>query len=368
MKVFQALHKYAPYIPFFEQKYMVDALSFEEHRQLLIKDRFYGLHLLHPVLAGTAEGFYTLWDYEKLQYKWAEEKGWQERDLKKILYAQIEDYQPDVFYNMSPTFFSPEELKQSIDAKITKICWSASPFYDNDQFKAYKTRLTNFPGDIRPKSEVGFRSDLFQPAYDELMADYAANEKRPIDLFFYGQYAKAIFKRRNSQIDRLLELKASSDLNIEILLQYRVEKQPVVNIPYIRRYWQKIVHPDEQVRNLAGPPVFGLEVYKKISQSKIVFNAGVDFTKEHKVNMRNFEVLGCGAHMLSDEGIYPKGFVAGEHFTTYKNMDDCIQKIHQLLEQTEHRKEIAKAGHQMLLNEYTKVQQWEHFQQIIASL
>jgi hypothetical protein len=368
MRIFQALHKYDPYIPHFEQKYQVQHLSFEEHVQTLLKDRFYALHLLKPVLERAPNAFYALWNYEALQYKWAEEQGWKERDLKKILYAQIEAFQPEVFYNMSPTFFELGELEQNLAPNIIRICWSASPFYENEQFKAYQTRLTNLPLDVRPASEMGFRSDLFQPAYDPAMEAYAANQERPIDLFFYGQYARAIFKRRNEQLDQLLEYQATSKHRIELHLQYRIEKEPVVNIPYVRRYWQKIKHPSELVRSRALPPVYGLDLYEKLGQSKLVFNAGVDFSKQYKVNMRNLEVLGCGAQMLSDEGIYPKHFEAGKHFSTYKNMPDFFQQLEYFLEQRQERMAIAKAGHEMVKTHYNKEQQWQHFQAIVASL
>lgn len=368
MKVFQALHKYEPYIPHFERKYDVTSMSFQEHLQTLIADRFYTLHILKPVLDFSKEAFYTLWDYEALQLKWAEEKGWNETDLKKILFAQIEDFQPDVFYNMSPTFFKKEELEANLDPKLLRICWSASPFYNNEFFKLYKSRLTNLPLDIKPISETGFRSDLFQPAYDPLMDKYAKNTDRPIDLFFYGQYARSVFKRRNKHLDRLLAFKEQSDLNIELLLQYETEWEPVVNIPYIRRYWQKISHPSPMVRRLAGDPIFGLDIYEKISQSKIVFNAGIDFTKEYKVNMRNFEVLGCGAHMISDVGLYPNGFEMGKHFSTYTDIEDCIKKVERLLKDDDLRLSIAQAGHQMVKQVHTKEKQWEDFQKIVASI
>jgi hypothetical protein len=368
MKVFQSLHRYDPYLPYFEEKYDTTSMSFKEHLETLIADRFYTLHILKPALDFSEEVFYTLWNYEALQLKWARENGLVETDLKKILYAQIEAYQPDVFYNMSPTFFSKQELEENLDSSILKICWSASPFFDNELFKSYKTRLTNIPFDIKPASEVGFRSDLFQPAYDPLMDEYGNNTERPIDLLFYGQYARSIFKKRNKQLDRLLEFKEQSDYNVEILLQYFIEKEPVVNIPYIRRYWQKITYPPKSVRTLSGATIFGLDVYKKISQSKIVFNAGVDFSKEFKVNMRNFEVLGCGAHMLSDVGVYPTGFEMGTHFSTYTDIEDCLKKIDRLLKEDTQRLSIAKAGNEMIKNNYTKEQQWQAFQAIVESI
>lgn len=369
MKVFQILNKYNQYIPFFEEKYDVDALSYEAHRQTLINDRFYGLHLLKPILDLEEGSFYTLWNYEKLQLKWAAEKGWKETDLKKILFAQLEEYQPDVFYNCAPSSFSSEEITQKTPSGALKVCWSASPYDQEHLFKSYASRLTNVPLDIKPKAVCGYRNDYFTPAYDAAMAQYGSNKDRPIDLFFYGQYADDAFKKRNKFVDRLLEFKLNEPtLNIKVCLQYRIRKEPVVNIPYIRRYWQKIVYPSEQVRLNVDRPTYGLSLYEVLSKSKIVFNAGVDYSGEYKVNMRNFEVLGCGAHMISDRGIYPEGFNMEEHFSTYSSIEECLEKIQFLLKEDDVRTHIAQKGHDFIKNQYTKAQQWQQFQRIIAEL
>jgi len=369
MKVFQTLHAYPPYIPFFEKKYEVDSLSYEAHRKLLLEDRFYALHILQPCLENTSEGFYTIWNYEKLQYKWAEEKGWHERDLKKILFAQIEEFKPDVFYTFSSDDFSKELLDEALDDRIIRICWSAAPGRNKEIFKSYKTRLTNLPEDVQPESLAGFRSDLFQPAFDPTMMDYAINEDRPIDLLFYGQYFVTGFDVRNKQLHELLAFKRDNpQLNIQLCLQYKIKEKIYINIPFIRRFFSKIEFPPAIVREQSNPPLYGKELYTALSKSKIVFNAGVDFSKNYKVNMRNFEVLGCGAHMISDQGIYPNGFEMGKHFSTYENMEDCLAKIKALLQNDAKRKAIAKEGHRMVQTQYSKKQQWETFQQIVKSL
>ena len=366
MKVFQILHKYDAYIPHFEAKYDVSNMSFEEHRNTLINDRFYALHILKPALDNTDEGFYTMWDYEGLQIKWAEERGMAERDLKKILFAQIEEVNPDVLYSGSPLSFEKDELDKNLSPSIIRVCWSASPIKDGEKFKNYQTRLTNLPLDIKSKSEVGFRNDLFQPAFDPYMEKYAENDERPIDLFFYGQYADEYFKNRNRQIDKLLEFKKNSNINIEISLQYRIKRTPI-KVPILGRYVGS-TYPSKQVRDNASPPIYGLDLYEKLSQSKIAYNAGVDFSENYKVNMRNFEVLGCGAHMLSDVGIYPEYFEMNKHFSTYTDIGDCIDKIQDLVRDKEKRELISTKGNQMVRSNFSKEKQWEDFQKIVASL
>ena len=186
MKVLQAIHSYAPYISHFEKKYNINKkeISFDELKKLLLADRFYAAHILEPVLNDTENGFYTMWDYPLLQQKWAESKGWNETDLKKILFAQLEEFKPDVFYNCSPIRFDASEIKTQISPKILKVCWYASPEKKDINFKVYKTRLTNLPPDVQPNSKLDFRSDLFQPAHDPIMDEIMNDTEKKIDIFF----------------------------------------------------------------------------------------------------------------------------------------------------------------------------------------
>jgi hypothetical protein len=374
MKVLQALHSYQPYLPHFEEKYAIDkeSISFNELKKLLLKDRFYASHIISPVLNNEDNGFYTIWDYPLLQHKWAEEKGWNEKDVKKILFAQIEDFKPDVFYNCSPIRFDAEEIKTSISDKIVKICWFASPETGSIDFSVYKTRLTNYPVDVRSFKEIGFRNDLFQPAHDSIMDEYAKNKKRDTDVFFYGQYHSSFFKRRNQLIDSLIGFKKKSGLNIDVALQYNLERTH--NYPLSRPsrfkklFGTKIINPSLDVRKNTLSPLYGLDLYKKIASSKIVFNAAVDFSGQYKVNMRNFETTGLGAHLLSDDGIYPDSFKRGTNFSTYSDFNDFENKVNYLLEHAAVRESMALAGTEMIKKEYSKEKQWQRFQEIVASI
>ena len=78
--------------------------------------------------------------------------------------------------------------------------------------------------------------------------------------------------------------------------------------------------------------------------------------------MRNFEALGCGAHMISDVGVYPENFEMNKHFSTYNNMEECFIKIKELLSNDTLRQSVAEEGHQMIKEKYSKEKQWQAFQ------
>lgn len=373
MKVFQCFHKYDPYIPQFEKKYGIATsnLSYEEHRRLLLSDRFYATHILKPAIDFQPTAFFTLWNYPSLQLKWARENGWNETNLKKILFAQVEQFKPDVFYTGSPIKFDAREIMNIGGTRMIKIAWFATPEKNNIDFSVYNTRFTNLPSDIKEKSETGYRSDLFQPAYDPAMDKYADSIERPVDIFFYGQYVPGYFDIRNDLINKLVKLKQAKPWNIKIALQYSIQyKKPKPNNVLTRKFirlFNMIDFPPQDVRTNSEPPFFGLDLYQEISRSKIVFNAAVDFSGNYKVNMRNFEALGCGAHMLSDDGIYPEGLVKGRDFSVYKNFDDFIEKATYYLAHPDESKKIAMQGHETVSTVYSKEIQWERFQEIVRS-
>lgn len=374
MKIFQTFRKYDPYIPHFEKKYRIadKDLSFEEHKRLLIKDRFFATHILKPVLNIENSTLYTIWDYPSLQLKWAKEKGWNETNLKKILFAQIEDFNPDVFYTNSPISFEASEIKNIGSRNMIKCAWFASPEPVNFDLSVYHTRLTNFPLDIKDKSKVGFRSDYFNPSYDPEMDEFAESKDRPIDIFFYGQYVRNYFDIRNELIHQLIDLKKQENWNIRIALQYYMEyKIPHPNNIFTRRlmrYFKIIDFPSDSVRKNCISPYYGLDLYQELSKSKIVFNAAVDFSGVYKANMRNIESLGCGAHMISDDGIYPDGFAKGRDFSVYKSFDDFVEKARYFLNQREESEKIAKQGHNTVSTVFSKDAQWQSFQEIVSSL
>jgi spore maturation protein CgeB len=126
--------------------------------------------------------------------------------------------------------------------------------------------------------------------------------------------------------------------------------------------------PPKKVALHASPALFGTEMLKHIGQAKIVFNCHVDIAGDERVNMRIFEALGCGAHMLSDEGIYPQGLKAGEHFSTYRDVSQLEEKIVHLLQSQHDREQIAARGTATLEELYSKEKQWQQFKQIVSNV
>lgn len=373
MKVFQLSHTFTLFNEYLEHKYDINNnnYSFKEFQKILFDEGFNAVHQLLPVLdTAKGEGFFTLWNYKPMQLKWAQEKGWSETDLKKILWAQIEEFGGDVFYNLSPIQFSANEIK-SIPGKMVKIAWFASPEKNNIDFSIYKTRFTNLPSDVDSEAKRGFRSDFFQLSDAPVFQSYANNQNRAIDVLFFGQYLDSYFDKRNSYINDLIRLQEKHGfiLKLALMANYRYKNPLPFNLPFgLHQKFKILQFPPKKVVKYASPAIFGAEMLENISNSKIVFNCHVDIAGDYRVNMRIFEVLGCGTHLLSDAGIYPEGLQVGKHFSVYNDFASLEANLLYLLQDTQKCQQIASSGNEALRKYYSKEHQWIHFQHLISLL
>lgn len=368
MRVFQFVKQVKPNTKRFEEKYgnVLESLSYNEMRELYLQDRFYSTHILKPILDFDWTNInYTAWDYERLQRKWAEEKGMKYKNPKDTLYAQIEEFSPDVIYNLQPIYFSVDEIR-NIPGTPKKICWFAAPTKKQLDFSAYDARLTNFQLDLNKTEGIQHKNLHFYPAIDSYMNTIGKNEKRDTDILFYGQYVKDYFTKRNKLINQLVDFK--SKYNIKVHLLHSIIDKPIVNIPYIRRKLRKVIFPPQNILQRNNGALFGADLYDAISKSKIVINADADFAGEYKFNMRNFETTGCGAMLLSDKGIYPEGFVEGDSYVEYEGFDNLMEKATYYLENEEERLRIANKGRETISQIYSKENQWKEFLKICESI
>ncbi len=368
MKVFQITHKYHPYIKYFEQKYGLEnkPITFQEHIKLIIKDGYITCHLLEPFFKDSYSSFYTIYDYEVLQIKWAKESGYESTDLREILKLQIEKEKPDVIYNLS-THFIGKDFFESLSFRPKLICWNADAgSIDKLNFKFYDVLLSSSVRAI----EKYDNARLFHPSYEPFM-DSFKNKTKQYDLVFYGQYDNGLFKERKEYLDHLVNFCLKKKLSFKFCLMFKETKTPLINrrflwkLPFLQKF-----DPPKRISKHFSPPVFGKDIYELISSSKIVFNisGGINEFGNYKFNNRIFETLGVGTFMLSDEGTYPEHMESGVHFETYKDLNDLTDKIEYFLSHDEEREAIAEEGNKMIKDFYSKENQWRKFQELINEI
>lgn len=366
MKFIQIVHKYPPYIAYFEEKYKIQELNpdFKTLQNLLINDGFYGPHILKPIFDDTPDSFYVMWDYERLQHTWAKENNVDTTELLEILTAQISSFDPDVIYNMSPQKIVFSFFDAFADKKL--VCWNADPYSINDKnLVKYDALLTSSVNKAKERDNIF----LHYPSTDPLMN--FADESQDIDVFFYGQYNGAPFAERRRYTEELIRFFNKKDISFNFALMYRESKAVGFNVPIIRRFTfaHKTV-PSKKLSLQFSKPLFGKDIYQNIARSKIVFNISAEHENfgDFKFNMRIFETLGVGGFMISDRGVYPPNLEDGKDFVSYTNIDDLKAKIIYYLANEKERQQISENGYHTVNAYYSKDKQWENFNKIIKEL
>lgn len=359
MKIYQCLHVYPAYATQLDQKFSslkLNELTFDKVQKVLLADGFYESYILTPPKNSDYEVFFIFWNYPPLQRLWAIENGMPEDSrLSQIRMAQIRAYQPDIVFDFSPfkDFNFIDFLHQHYEAlnkQARFLCWNA---YIKDEimtFPKYHSHVTLHRPYIEHWHNLGLQAFELQPGIPQRWPK-ADERQRDIDVLFYGQYLDNVFKNRRGFVNQLLELKASSQLNIDVHLQI-AENSDTSHI-------QNHLH-------LLKPPIFANELYEKIRRSKIVVNNYTDYNGEHKSNARVFEALGNGALLISEAGIYPEGLVAGEDFLTYDTVAELPQLLIRVLNHWDEFKVIAENGRKKVNDVYSQHNRWEKFERMIV--
>lgn len=360
MRIFQNSGVYPTYLPRLRELTR-DCKTFEAQVDAFLSDRFGACHFLLPVLDRDPSAFFTNGDDEQLQRQWAREMGMRSgAALADILLAQIENFQAEVFYNLDPMRYQSDFVRKLPGCVKKTVAWRAAPSPAAD-FSAYSLVVCNFPSILRAYEAMGWRTAWFAPAHDPVMSGYAGAAERPVDILFVGGYTR--HHRRRAE---LLELVAA--LKNEYSVRFHLDSSRLTrlaeSIPGRLFPLARYRRPD-MVRAVTQPPVFGLELYRALASAKIVLNGAIDMAGEDRGNMRCFEAMGCGCLLLSDEGSYPEGMIAGTNLMTYSTPESAVGHIGQLLKKNDQRLAIASAGSQMIASAYSKARQWDRFVSLI---
>lgn len=371
MRVYQCLHVYPPHIPQFERRNGVsDDMDFATLHKLVLQEGYASAYILAPALEGRPEEvFFTLWDYDRLQRLWAREHGLRTQDRDAIKLAQIEEYKPDVFYNMS-AFCDDGFIRKLGRSRMKCVYWNGIIEARPRTFAEYDGQLSLHRPYIDYWRSCGLAACELQPAVPDAWAGLSAGG-RPIDVLFYGQYTRAFFKGRNRLIQQLLEYGLASRHDVRCHLQCDTSRPTLFRIPGLP--WTRIRSPfarrvEPFVLEHALPPVYGGELYRTIAQARIVINAYTDHNQAFKSNMRLFEAIGLGAFLISEEGIYPDGFNPGEDFYTYRDADGMFGQIERVLGDWPRHAAVAERTRQKIASLYSKERQWRDFKSFVATL
>ncbi len=360
MRLFQNSTVYSAYLPRLNQL-AAGKRTFRERLDAFLHDRYGASHFLEPVLNGEESAFFTNADDVTLQRMWAAERGMPAGSSPEaILLAQIEHHRADVFYNLDPIRFPSAFVRRLPGCVRRSIAWRAAPSPGAD-FGAYDRVVCNFPSILKTYTERGWAAAFFFPAHDPVLDEYAANQQRPIDILFVGAYSRHHMRRA-----ALLEQVASLRVRCTVVMHLDRSRSVRLAESALGRLLPLAKHRrPAAIRAVSRPAVFGRDMYSALSQAKIVLNGAVDMAGTDRGNMRCFEAFGAACVLLTDAGSYPAGMTSGETMLTYEEADDAKRSLSGLLENAVLRDRIARSGHQMIRERYSKRAQLERFSELL---
>jgi glycosyltransferase involved in cell wall biosynthesis len=338
--------------------------TFDSQIDAFLNFRESAAHILLPVDQRAEWVFFTNGDDGDVQRVWAREHGLNSRaSLGEILKAQIEDHRADVFYNLDATGWGTDFIKNLPGCVKAVIAWHAAPFR-NVSFSAYDLVVCNFPSILAAISEQGCRTGYFFPAYDSELAPYAARQNRPIDVLFVGGYSRH-HMRRAAVLEAVAQMAGEHNIvyHLDRSRLCRLAESPLGQFLPLARHRRP-----SAIREITKAPIFGRDYYETLSAAKIVLNSSIDMAGAARGNMRCFEALGSGSLLLSDDGNYPEGMQDGQTIISYDSPEQAVSQIRVLLEDSERRLSVARAGHEMVSNRYSKEAQWKRFEALVASI
>lgn len=328
---------------------------------------------------------------EFLQKKWASEARLKFNDnnwLFEITTGQIKDFCPDILLVADYSTITADFLRN-----IRRECpsirlilgWCSAPYTDSTVFHEWDIALSCVPEMVADFRAKGLSSYHVNHAFaSRILEKIDLNTEPNVDFAFIG----SVLKLSQFHIERerlLLDLIGSTDLQIwsvlenpnfkerqnifvrrkaynaiDIVRQAGVPEKVLMTLPLVRKVARWKSPPnlnqyiDERIRQRTHPPLFGIEMFQQLRESRIVFNNHINISPVSASNMRLFETTGVGTCLITDwkENISDL-FEPEKEILTYRSAEECAEKVGYLLKHKDEREKIAAAGHRRTLRDHT---------------
>ncbi len=350
------------------------------------------------------ESHEILYDVEILQKTWAIQHNFSFQDTKwqySILLKQIEKLRPEILY-FQDIYSLPLKIRKNLKSQFPFIklvvIFRGYPGLTPTLFKELATADLLFVGSpnlLHKCKAFGLNPFLIYHYFDSSILKRVKPTTTPLDFSFLGSsgfnYGLAHIERYHALqqliystpitlwIDEGTGVQSMKQKLRNILLQSirrfnihtltKIQKLPLP--PTIQRALLEVIEykhsfPENTLSKIpntpliqlfpqrCNPPLFGLEMYQKLAASKITFNIHTSPAQGASDNIRLFHATGMGTCLLSENFLNIKDlFQVDSEVVTYSSTEECIEKVHYLLNNDHSRKNIAKQGQKRTLKQHT---------------
>jgi spore maturation protein CgeB len=393
MKLFKlAIPFWQHWLRFHSQHPEIESKSWIEQQEIISQNWFGFPHVWQHALEPLGyEVIEVLANVDIVQKNWAEENQISYREefwSYDIAKAQVLKEQPDILFVADLFWFSYEwiqELRQACPSIKLVLGWYGAPIQDKSILKSFDLILSCIPELVEACHFQGLNSRHLNHSFDPKILEQLDCSKEPsIDFSFIGNIRRKL--KFDSGREKILEsLIGCTDIQIFSgainaqdalpdllkifvksnlyhiakslkqvgLPQSTLEKVPVVGkISKLESSPVRSVNP--KLVPFLKPPVYGIEMFQTLCNSKTTLNSHIDASPRSASNMRMYEATGAGACLVTDhkENIRDL-FEPDLEVVTYKSVEECIEKVTWLLENPTQRAAIARAGQARTLRSHT---------------
>jgi len=309
-----------------------------------------------------------------LQNRWLKEEGIKQNiNIYEIAIKQVNKFKPDILWY---DHYDPELLQRiKDDCKNIKIVitWVGSAITNYEVFKYSDIILSCAKESVEILQKKGLNCYHLNHAFDKRILDRLNITDKKEDLIFIGQLIKTneyhrerekflgnLCKNVNIKIytPSIYEYKFSIKRTIKTFIK-RISYNLAKNNSFLNKISlfyniSKLKEKPEynfkfqfskELQKVLRKGVFGLEMFEKIQEAKIVLNIHADTSPIYASNMRLFEVTGVGSLLLTDwKKNISDFFEEDKEIVTYRNYEEAIEKTKWLLNNPDKIKEISKNG------------------------
>lgn len=263
--------------------------------------------------------------------------------LMNVAVAQIKAAKPDVLYCQDLSFFPGEvlqELKRHVRLIVGQI---ACPLPPEPFLNGYDLILTSFPHFVGRLRGLGLKSEYFRIGFDERVLSLLGAVEKDIEFSFVG----GISRHHGGAIPLLEYLIEQTDIRV---FGYGADSLPLAS----------------SIRQRHGGEVWGMDMYRALTRSRITLNRHINVAENNANNMRLYEATGVGAMLLTDrKDNLHELFEIGKEVAAYSSKEEAAELARHFLDHPQEAEQIAKAGQARTLREHTYAQRMQELVPIL---
>jgi len=252
---------------------------------------------------------------------------------------QIEGFMAFDFFTVCSPFFSQALKRYGIDSCMIPHAFDGRILTKINENNPYPETPFIFLGSI-------FADEGFHSVRRQLLEELV-NQK--IDFSFYGNLPD---KNRIGLLKRQASYLAATSLT-KVGLRKVAEAFTPIRKGLVHEHLPRGLKLSPKLYQMVKSPLFGLEMFKALSKSRIGFNIHLDCAGNYAANMRMYETTGVGACLVTDwKSNLHEFFDDNSEIVSYKTQEECIEKVKWLIDHPVECAEIARKGQQRTLRDH----------------